>query len=70
MQNSEELVVWFRIPIEASKNDISIEIKTGSISISYGGTLMLEGELLHSIKADESSWTITPARYFLFKLSC
>ncbi|XP_035702684.1 nudC domain-containing protein 1 isoform X2 [Folsomia candida] len=60
MQNNTEITILFKIPIGARKTDITVDVKPSSICLVYGGTPMLEGELLQNVKSDESVWTINP----------
>lgn len=62
MQNNTEITILFKIPIGARKTDITVDVKPSSICLVYGGTPMLEGELLQNVKSDESVWTINPHR--------
>jgi hypothetical protein len=61
-QSSEEVTVWYRIPLSARKADFNIKITASSISCTFNGRLVLEGELQHNIKHDESFWQISSSR--------
>lgn len=62
MQNAGEVTLLFKFPFGASKNDVQVDVKATSLSVAYTGNAILEGELLHSVKSDETVWTISPVR--------
>ncbi|KAG2443291.1 hypothetical protein HYH02_009361 [Chlamydomonas schloesseri] len=60
-QTATEVCVSFKLPVGASKRDISLTLKPDRLAVSYKGDVLLDGELYGSVRSWEngSFWELT-----------
>lgn len=59
-QNGDEVQVSFRLPSQASKKDVKVEIKPKALSVAVHGEQLMDGMLSGKVEVAESSWSLAP----------
>lgn len=57
-QTNSDISLWFRLPEESKKADLTVDMSVNDIHIEYKKQTMLSGKFFLPIKLDGSTWTL------------